>query len=104
MKTGIELITEERQRQILIELYSDGHDDEHENGELAIAASCYAMPNDERPMGKKYAIPDQWPWDVEYWKPTPNDRVRELVKAGALIVAEIDRLHRNQQPEKNKEL
>jgi len=30
---------------------------------------------------------------VSHWKPTPDDRVRELVKAGALIAAEIDRLN-----------
>ena len=33
-----------------------------------------------------------WPWNLIWWKPTPNDRIRELVKAGALIAAEIDRL------------
>jgi hypothetical protein len=27
-----------------------------------------------------------------YWKPTPNDAVRQLVKAGALIAAAIDSL------------
>jgi hypothetical protein len=35
-----------------------------------------------------------WPWDREWWKPTPNNRIRELAKAGALIAAEIDRLQR----------
>ena len=33
-----------------------------------------------------------WPWNVVWWKPTPDDRIRELAKAGALIAAEIDRL------------
>ena len=33
-----------------------------------------------------------WPWDLEWFKPSPYDRIRELVKAGALIAAEIDRL------------
>lgn len=35
--------------------------------------------------------PDRWPWAPEAWKPDP-DPVRNLVKAGALIAAEIDRL------------
>lgn len=35
-----------------------------------------------------------WPWDKSWWKPTPDDRIRELIKAGALIAAEIDRLQR----------
>jgi hypothetical protein len=30
-----------------------------------------------------------------WWKPsTPNDSIKQLVKAGALIAAEIDRLQR----------
>jgi hypothetical protein len=37
-------------------------------------------------------LPGWWPWAERFWKPTPDDRVRELVKAGALIAAEIDRL------------
>lgn len=103
MKDGIKLIQEERTRQIIEEGWSSKHDDGHENGEMAIAASCYAMPHDERMMGKRYAIPDQWPWDVEWWKPSPSDRIRELVKAGALIAAEIDRLQRAERPEENKQ-
>ena len=39
-------------------------------------------------------IPPTWPWDESWFKPTPDDRIRELVKAGALILAEIDRLQR----------
>lgn len=35
--------------------------------------------------------PDAWPWDPSWWKPSP-DPIRNLVKAGALIAAEIDRL------------
>jgi hypothetical protein len=35
-----------------------------------------------------------WPWDKGWWKPTPDNRIRELEKAGALIAAEIDRLQR----------
>lgn len=37
-----------------------------------------------------------WPFSQEWWKPTPDDRIRELAKAGALIAAEIDRLQRMQ--------
>lgn len=95
MKTGIELIAEERQRQVTVEGYDNAHDDEHSAGELAMAAMCYAMdpiwrPAEIAPMG--------WPWigggEMDGFKPTPGDRVRELVKAGALIVAEIDRHQR----------
>lgn len=43
-------------------------------------------------------MPDGWPFGQDWWKPS-NDPIRNLVKAGALIAAEIDRLHRiNKQP------
>jgi len=39
-------------------------------------------------------VPKEWPasWAIEYWK--PKDRQRDLVRAGALIAAEIDRMQR----------
>ena len=36
--------------------------------------------------------PDSWPWDEGDWN--PQDPERDLVKAGALIAAELDRLQR----------
>lgn len=93
-KTGIELISEERKRQIEKEGWSAEHDSSHYEGELAIAASIYAAPDNIRDYGDdhEYEVPYFWPWDKEWWKPSPEDRIRELVKAGALIAAEIDRL------------
>jgi hypothetical protein len=40
-------------------------------------------------------VPNDWPkeWNVDWWKPS-DDPIRNLVKAGALIAAEIDRLQR----------
>lgn len=96
MKTGAELIAAERTRQIEQEGWSRERDVAvHQNDELALAAATYAMPNRLRErfsdrIGGWIAI--WWPWPVKWWKPTPEDRVRELVKAGALIAAEIDRL------------
>ena len=91
MKTGIELIAEERQRQIEVEGWTPEHDDKHTCGELTDAAICYASTGYWRRRA-----PLLWPknWEVKWWKPTPNDRIRELQKAGALIAAEIDRLNR----------
>ncbi|WP_165078850.1 MULTISPECIES: hypothetical protein [unclassified Desulfovibrio] len=97
--TGAELIAQERQRQIDEEQYSLEHDATwHSKGELARAAACYAFPNELR-CNIEYAyipnsIPSFWPWSWETWKPTPQDRIWELVKAGALIAAEIDRLQK----------
>lgn len=102
--TGAELIAAERQRQVEKERWTSRHDDEHDNEDLVIAATCYALParmrrlNDDSqwsvtPRGS-FMVPFDWPWDRGWWKPSPMDRVRELVKAGALIAAEIDRLKR----------
>ena len=88
MKTGVELIAEERRRQIETEGWTAEHDKQQAIGELALAASCYAIIPELRPVELP---PPHWPW-IGAWKPTPNDRIRELQKAGALIAAEIDRL------------
>lgn len=94
MKTGIELIAEERQRQIEVEGWTPEHDAEHTDNSIAKAAACYATPADKRNMGNwpEGVFPALWPWDLKWWKPTPDNRVKELIKAGALIAAEIDRL------------
>lgn len=96
-ETGLALIAKERKRQITQESWSAEHDDGHTDGALARAASCYAMT----PKLREYTVPGfsnfferYWPFEREYWKPTPDNRIRELVKAGALVAAEIDRLQR----------
>ncbi len=96
MKSGTELIAEERQRQIYVEGYTAVHDDQHRGGEIAHAGACYAAAEITRSINKNNSAPGLWPWDREWWKPAPDNRVRELVKAGALIAAEIDRLQRIQ--------
>lgn len=96
MKTGIELIAEERQRQVEKEGWTPEHDEQHTEGQLADAAACYAMSDEARDFINTNWGNDMWlhiwPFDLEWWKPSPNDRIRELTKAGALIAAEIDRL------------
>lgn len=92
--SGAELITAERQRQIDVEGYTAEHDHGHFVGTplLAAARGYLAVPGTvDRPIDPAVS-PAGWPWAGRYWKPSPNDRVRELVKAGALIAAEIDRL------------
>lgn len=102
-RTGAELIAAERARQIAWidgEGWSEGHDDEHTNGELVAAAICYAaQPGGLESIGITDSI---WPWEPEAWKPTPGDRIRELTKAGALLAAEIDRLQRLEAPMTNR--
>lgn len=116
---GAELITVERKRQIEQEGWTPEHDDEHDEAELALAAVCYAAPvrlYRIREYSTGLQIQDPWPssWDDGWDKrfkygerkqnpgnvpPTPetytdSERIDLLVKAGALIAAEIDRLQR----------
>ena len=90
--SAIDLIVIERQRQIEKEGRTTEHDDLHQSDELARVAACYAMPIFYR---TRIFLSTYWPWHYSWWKPTPDDRIRELVKAGALIVAEIERLQRS---------
>jgi len=94
MKTGIEIITEERAAHFTREGWTPFHDDQHIGGELARAAACYAMPDDTRRWYNGKIIATLWPWFGCWWKPTPDNRIKELAKAGALIAAEIDRIQR----------
>lgn len=91
--TGAELIAKERTRQIEKEGYNKEHDESHESDELIYAAVAYAIPHfwHSYPSGRSRET-EFWPWDFTYWKPSPDDRVKELIKAGALIAAEIDRI------------
>lgn len=72
----------ERRRQVEAEGWTPEHDDEHDDDELAKAAACYAL-------GSRKG----WPWYGHWWKPSA-DRRRNLVKAAALLLAEIERLDR----------
>lgn len=88
MSTGIEAIAAERRRQVEAEGWTPEHDDTHESGEMARAAACYAQE-----AGGRLAHPPRgWPWEKGWWK--PKDRRYDLVRAGALIAAEIDRIDR----------
>jgi len=94
--TGIELIAQERERQITYSGYTAEHDDKHDKGELASAACYFAWPIELGISHRQIVASDLYPWnwseghaDREY-KP----RIRQLAIAGALIAAEIDRLQR----------
>lgn len=111
-QAGFDVLAE-RQRQINGEGWTPEHDNEHDGGCLASAASAYAIyaadELDPRSQGDgqfSKEPPNTWPWHEEiagrgegplrtrpvWWKPV--DPRRALVKAGALILAEIERLDR----------
>lgn len=89
MKTGIELIADERKRQIEKEGYDAKHDRSHTPQVLCRAAVGYALHEDYSKLVAD-AGANLWPWSQELWK--PKDQLRNLVRAGALIAAAIDRL------------
>lgn len=80
MTGGMDLIKAERQRQIEQEGWTPEHDDQHYWRELVTAAGCY--------VGEK----NPWPWPDS--PPKLGDAQRNYTKAGALLLAEIDRLNR----------
>ena len=108
MKTGIELIAEERQRQIEVEGYDAQHDSHHSPCKLIQAADTYLESAELTLQSKEFSpsnswhqtnlpfyrneIKRNWPWEQESFKPTTD--IRDLIKAGALIAAAIDRLQK----------
>ena len=86
-KEIFEAIEEERKKQIMGEGYFPSHDDLLVNEELAMAASVYAHPMEGRHLA-------DWPFGEKRYHPLEMERQKELVKAAALIVAEIERLGR----------
>lgn len=114
MPTGMELISEERERQMVELGYDRNHDLQHTDEELAFAAACFAAPTTIFLVqyGNREAADPQggargtvagharWvePWpqgfrrDAQGEEWTLDERLDELAKAGALIAAEMDRL------------
>ena len=96
---GAQLIAAERQRQIDAEGWTPEHDDEHSRGELCRAGVAYAITY----VWQQFGVDDveagqpedalEWPWEPSWYKPG-RTALDTLVKAGALIAAEIDRIHR----------
>ena len=103
---GVELIAQERARQVEEEGYDAAHDAAHDDFSLAEAAICYArMATNMGHCIWQQPPPRDWPgsWHRKHWKPEPRgsnpspmieakDAIKMLTKAGALIAAEIDRL------------
>lgn len=87
--------------------FGDSHDDMATRGQIRLAAGNYLGavtyrnagldPHIQRDRGGVFTGWHAWPWDAEWWKPTDNRR--DLVKAAALIIAEIERLDRAEGPE-----
>lgn len=93
--TVLEEIAAERARQINEEGWTPEHDDAHAKCEMAVAASCYLLAPSPVGIEREWsypASPPNWPWHHSWWK--PNFYRRNLIKAAALVVAEIERWDR----------
>lgn len=94
MKAGkvIQEILEERVRQVGEEGWSTEHDDGHTDWSLSRVAACYILA-----ITRCHTTP-YWPrsWDISWFKFDSKNPRRALIKAGALIVAEIERLDRHE--------
>lgn len=100
---GINDVSEERLRQITEEGFNSERDDTYHPGTLGSAGASYALAavaqlllGDSKEDVSK--VPDFWPWSDETWR--PDDPRRNLVKAAALLIAEIDRMDRQASAEK----
>lgn len=94
---ALEWIIQECARQRHVEDWSIEHDDQHDRGEMALAAASYAIlaathKDDPRYGALAHMIKQLWPWADEWFKPKPA--IHNLKRSAALSVAEIARLHR----------
>lgn len=80
----------ERRRQIEVEGWTSEHDDQHRKNDLAAAGMSYAMAAAIGPRNGEI----WWPWDRKWFKPSSPRKM--LVKAGALIIAAIERIDRDE--------
>lgn len=94
-KKAIDAFTLARARQVVNHGLTSSNDDAYEEGQLAKAAACYSF-------GAEYpGVSWSWPWSFDWWKPAqdnePQNRKRDIEKAGALLLAEWERLDRIQE-------
>jgi hypothetical protein len=99
-------ILAERQRQVEQEGFTPSRDDAgHRARQLSLAAYSYIGHYAARAWAfaqglhheyRTESAPFTWPWDEAWWK--PKSPRRDLVRAAALLIAEIERLDREGSP------
>lgn len=85
----IDAIQTERRRQVEVEGWSEAHDAAHEPGHLLRAGVLYLWHGTDKAAPiETNGAPLSWPWEPRWWK--PRARRANLVRAGALMMAERD--------------
>jgi hypothetical protein len=97
-KKAIDSFTLARARQVVNHGFTSVNDDKRNgNGQLADAAACYALAD----SAGRELLKSIWPWSSAWFKPAKSDsiedRKRDIEKAGALLLAEWERLDRAQE-------
>jgi len=90
--SAYEMIKEERWRQIHEEHRTAEIDDHHIKCELLLAATTYENCIYTKEIHGEIVAAITWPWHKKWFK--PKNHVANLVRAGALVEAEIDRINR----------
>lgn len=113
---ALELIKKERERQRNVEGWGRERDDNlHCYGQMADAAACYAANHIKGNVmfaglrkifhyeknADNFAFIELWPWGRQWDKRNKHPRIKQLVIAAALIVAEIERLQRKEDKDKS---
>ena len=93
---ALSLLITERARQQIQEGHTPAHDDQHTEGQLALLAAAYALMSrgrvDVHLQSMVVGVVEAYDWEF-----TPKDPIRDLVRAGALILAELERRLRLQE-------
>lgn len=91
---AVQDVLAERRRQIETEGFQSDRDDTYVGGELASAGAVYGIISTGRFHIDEILIKLLWPasWTLAWLK--PSNRRRNMVKAAALYIAEIERMDR----------
>ena len=90
-RNALEVIIQERIRQTLVEGYTPAHDDEHTEGQLALLAAAYALSSRDSTSPMTYEVASFLNSSPDIWDFKPVDPIRDLTRAGALLLAELER-------------
>jgi hypothetical protein len=88
-------VIHERLRQVHKHGFGPVHDDMHVRGEILDAALSYAYAAINVGNDTMKKPPKEWPWEAKDWKPAETAG-ENLIKATALMIAELERLKRQQ--------
>ena len=97
MEKFLELVKDERVKQINKHGYTHEHDDGHTDGSIADAAACYAATAQVykiKEFNELFPMKTLYPWGMRYFKKEEKSRKDQIITACAMLMAEWERLDR----------